>query len=253
MSTAAVASVPRLPYVSATRFHTDFLNKQPFVATAMLDNWPAKKGFTPDRFRKDFGALPITVSRYAKDREGTFLTQTMTHRRALTLGAWIDIIERRVAFDDDPAGWSVRESHELFAAAPDLADELAFDSLFPRGHKRYRHYLWFGPPGYTTGLHTDEIAVNLLAHLHGRKTVTLYGPEQTDLLYPETRESVDDGNYSAVDVFNPDRQQHPRFFEAQPMVAELVPGDLLYIPRGWWHWVRGHDATISVSGMSHTA
>jgi ribosomal protein L16 Arg81 hydroxylase len=31
------------------------------------------------------------------------------------------------------------------------------------------------------------------------------------------------------------------------LVAELGPGDVIYIPRGWWHHVRTLDLSISVN------
>ncbi len=249
---SAAEEVVRLPFVSATSFHGEFLHKQPFVATAMLQHWPASKTFTPERFRRELGDVKITLGRYGRDRSETFLYQTTLTKQSMTLGRWIDVMEGSATFDDTPSAWSIRESYELFVAAPSLAGELDFAGLFPRGHKRFRHYLWLGPRDYATGLHTDEVAINLLAHLHGRKTVVLYDPVQSHLLYAETRDGVDEGRYSAVNVFAPSREDHPLFFEARPVTAELFPGDLLYIPRGWWHWVLSHDVTVSVSGVSIT-
>ena len=83
--------------------------------------------------------------------------------------------------------------------------------------------------------------------------MTLFDPAQAELLYPETRESVQDGMYSAVNVMAPDLVRHPDFAKAVPVIADLSPGDLLYIPCGWWHWVRGHNLCISVGGVSHSA
>lgn len=241
--------VERVPFLSATRFHNEYLDVRPVVMTAMTARWPAATTFTPERFRTELGDVDITLRRYAADSGETFLVQTARTTRVVTLREWID----SAISDPDAKAWSVRESQEVFYRVPKLAEELHFDGLFPRGHKRYEHYLWIGPPGYTTGLHTDEVAVNLLAHFVGHKTVTLFDPAQTDLLYPETRESVQDGMYSAVNVMAPDVVKHPAFARATPIIAELSPGDLLYIPRGWWHWVRGHDLCISVGGVSHTA
>lgn len=245
--------VERVPFLSATRFYNEYLDVRPVVVTAMTANWPARTTFTPERFRGELGDVELTVRRYADDSDESFLAQTALGVRKTTMRDFIEAAEGSRPFDDTVKAWSVRESQELFYRLPQLATELDFNGLFPRGHKRFEYYLWLGPAGYTTGLHTDEVVVNLLAHFVGHKTVTLYDPAQTELLYPETRESVHDGMYSAVNVLAPDFAKHPRFTEAKPLVAELGPGDLLYIPRGWWHWVRGHDLCISVGGVSHSA
>lgn len=236
--------IERLPYLSATQFHAAYLDVKPVVLTAMTAKWPARESFNVQRFAGELGDTEVTIARYAGARDESFLAETSRYRERITLRQWLTAAA-------DPA-WSIREGVELFAEHPELIDELGFASLFPRGHKRFEHLLWLGPAGYTTGLHTDEIAVNLLAHFAGRKTVTLYPPSQTPLLYPQTERPVEDGMYSAVNVIAPDLERHPRFAEATPLVCELAPGDLLYIPRGWWHWVRGNDLCISVSGMSHT-
>lgn len=235
--------IERLPYLGAAKFHAEYLDVKPVVLTAMTAQWPARRTFTIERLADELGDTPVTVARYS-GTGASFLAETAGERRVVSLREWLTAAA-------DPT-WSIRESVELFAAPPSLARELSFEGLFPRGHKRFEHFLWVGPAGYTTGLHTDEIAVNLLAHFVGRKTVTLYPPSQTALLYPDTDTPVEDGLYSAVNVIRPDYVQHPLFAKAEPYVVDLVPGDLLYIPRGWWHWVRGHDLCVSVSGMSHS-
>jgi len=52
----------------------------------------------------------------------------------------------------------------------------------------------------------------------------------------------------------PDLEAFPRFKEAHGYVATLVPGDLLYIPLGWFHWFRNRDhLAISMSFFSDTS
>ena len=48
---------------------------------------------------------------------------------------------------------------------------------------------------------------------------------------------------SLVDFDAPDPEAHPRFAEAMEhaMVADLEPGDAIYIPSLWWHHVRSLD------------
>src|SRR3546814_16133834 len=43
-----------------------------------------------------------------------------------------------------------------------------------------------------------------------------------------------------VDPLAPDRQRYPRYAraEAQALIADLEPGDAIYIPALWWHHVQ---------------
>ena len=55
-------------------------------------------------------------------------------------------------------------------------------------------------------------------------------------------------NTSAVDVENPDLIKNPLFAHAPPArIGILNPGDVLFIPIQWWHFVRSLDTSVSVN------
>ena len=54
-------------------------------------------------------------------------------------------------------------------------------------------------------------------------------------------------NNSHVDIDAPDPQAHPRFEDAPFHQCVLAPGELLYIPRHAWHYVRSLEVSFSVS------
>lgn len=99
-------------------------------------------------------------------------------------------------------------------------------------------------PGRTT-LHYDAFH-NILVVLYGRKTVTLYPPSDTAKLYPFPvhTKSV---NHSQVDIVKPDLEKHERFPEASARRFEVMAGDALVIPEGWWHQVDSDEFTIAVN------
>jgi hypothetical protein len=62
--------------------------------------------------------------------------------------------------------------------------------------------------------------------------------------------TVAQGNVSSVDVEHPDLARFPNFAKARHMDAILGPGDALFLPKGWWHYVRALTPSFSVNFWS---
>lgn len=124
---------------------------------------------------------------------------------------------------------------------------------------------WLGPSGTKSPLHTDPYH-NILCQVVGYKYVRLYPPDDRDKLYPEGKNEagVNMNNTSQVDIYHfrpgPDestpeqdkirklwQKKYPLFQFATYQEAILKPGECLYIPLGWWHYVEAFTPSFSVS------
>lgn len=96
--------------------------------------------------------------------------------------------------------------------------------------------LWLGNASLVA-THCDA-ADNVACVASGRRRFTLFPPDQEENLYIGDNRVTPGGRpVSLVNLRAPDFNQFPRFKQAlsRAQVADLAPGDALYLPKGWWH------------------
>ncbi|XP_043349646.1 bifunctional peptidase and arginyl-hydroxylase JMJD5 isoform X3 [Dermochelys coriacea] len=79
----------------------------------------------------------------------------------------------------------------------------------------------------------------------GRKYIRLYSPQESENLYPHETQILH--TTSQVDVEDPDLVKFPKFERAAFQACILTPGQVLFIPVKYWHYVRSLDVSFSVS------
>lgn len=125
------------------------------------------------------------------------------------------------------------------AVADDYLSGWQKDNPFPFSATDAQARLWVGNETRIS-THMDETH-NVAAVVAGRRRFTLFPPEQLDNLYVGPLHITIAGPpVSMVDVDNPNLDLYPRFATAleHGMIADLEPGDAIFIPAIWWHNVR---------------
>jgi hypothetical protein len=103
--------------------------------------------------------------------------------------------------------------------------------------------IWIGNQTRIAAHH--DLPDNVACVVVGHRRFTLFPPEQLQNLYIGPLDFTPAGQaISLVDFKRPDLETFPKFAEAMrhAQVAELGPGDAIFIPSMWWHHIEALDS-----------
>lgn len=136
--------------------------------------------------------------------------------------------------------------HELFEQIPQLKKDFSIPDYCSVGNSNEAPDIkaWLGPKGTISPLHYDP-KHNLLCQVFGTKSIKLASPMDTNNLYPHESEFLQ--NTSQVDAANLDLEKFPLVEKVKFYQVTLQPGDCLYMPPKWWHFVQSNSPSFSIS------
>lgn len=136
----------------------------------------------------------------------------------------------------------------LFQDQPSMFEDVKWSEFGFEGRDGKESTLWIGTEGANTPCHLDSYGCNLVLQVQGRKRWYLFPPEDTANLYPTRIPYEESSVFSQVNVLHPDLRRFPAFQRASAHVVTLQPGQVLYVPRHWWHYVESVDPiTVSIN------
>lgn len=191
----------------------------------------------PEALRAAYGEHVVE----SEDPRAVYVDQRERRRRTVA-----DVVDGILAGDT-----ALRfKALDVFTVIPALGDLLATsppptDALLPAGTTRTRPALWLAPPRTSSSFHHDGNADNLNWQIHGEKLFVLAPPCAFAHVYPAGSAE------SPIDPFAPDLGRFPRFARASAWEARLRPGDVLFIPKYWWHCVHAVSASVNLSTWFH--
>jgi len=232
--------LPRVSNLSSADFHRYYYSvNRPVIIEDVVPRWPATSRWNLDFFRREFGTALVTYQsgRSPTDHRDSFVDHTIE----APFSQFLDAVETSDSNGSKP--YLIAHDH-LFEKAPfrPLLNDITFDSrYFDPQEVIGRCFFWLGPAGSTTPMHRDLGNV-YLAQISGRKLFRMVPSQQLHLIYNEV------GYHSEVDFDNLNLEKFPLLKDAYIAEEVVGPGDLLFIPVGWWHFVKSLDVTISVTG-----
>ena len=253
--------------------------KTPIIIQGVIADWPAAT--TPDRRWSDPSYLlkaTLGGRRLVPVELGRSYTDDDWSQRIMTFAEYMET--HLLQPKQERTGYLAQ--HDLFTQIPSLSadtntpdycytsppppESLASTVQVEFLDEPLRN-AWLGPAGTISPLHTDPYH-NILCQVVGHKYVRLYAPSETAKLYPRgiDETGVNMENTSHIDISIAKRlytsgektqadklvkqkfeEQYPSFKEAQCIEGVLHPGECLYIPVGWWHYVESLSTSFSMS------
>ncbi len=250
-----LGSIERRESISHEEWVTQFLIPRiPVIFTKALDSWPARQKWTPEFFKERYGSMPLTVEGQ-NHTLGGFLP-TRKDGGSLTMGEFIDQV--LTSSDQNPSPylrnvWLEKFLPELDADlqpappyfSPNWLEGPFTQPLYPRLHAGHPELYIGGRGGKFPVLHFDSWHIYVfLCQLYGSKEYTVFAPDQTPFLYPQDYHV---SSISVDEIEDVDLKRYPLFAKATPIRFQLNPGEMLFVPPGWWHMAKILSPSISIS------
>jgi Cupin-like domain len=214
-----------------------YATNTPVILTGMMQDWSAMSRWCPQYFKNNYGSTEVEIQT-GRNADPEYEINANYHKKKVTLSEYVDMVVNGGETNDYylVANNANLEREELKS----LLNDMVFPEFMDSNDIRQRVFFWFGPAGTVTPLHHDPLNL-MMAHVTGRKRWRLISPNYTPLLYNHI------GVFSKVDLEKPDYEKYPLFKQARMMETVLEPGEIIFIPVGWWHQVKALDVSLSVS------
>lgn len=211
---------------------------RPVILTGCMDEWKPYKVWSFDYFRRHHQDSVVGIQD-GRDSDPFYEKNQKFHRKDVRFGDFLDRLERTESSNDFYMTAGNMGSHRaalatLFEDAEDVNIRGEYFDFPAEGS------LWIGPKGTITPLHFDMIN-NFFCQIRGSKRVRLVPSWSMPWVYNDYHV------YSDVDAASPDFEEHPLFSNVTMYDFVVHPGEVLFIPMGWWHHLESLEPTVSLT------
>ncbi|WP_316822244.1 cupin-like domain-containing protein [Pedobacter gandavensis] len=222
--------------ISKEDFEKNYLNaRRPLIIKNMSKNWPAHEKWTLDYMKSVVGDKTVPLYDSSKADPSKPINASAAEMK---FADYIELIKERPTdlriFLFDP-----------IKQAPKLLDDYRAPKDLMGGFLDSYPNMFFGGKGSVTFLHYDiDLAHIFHTHFNGRKHVILFENKWKERLYqiPYATYALED-----YDVEKPDFNKFPALKGVKGIEAYLEHGDTLFMPTGYWHWMKYLDGSFSIS------
>lgn len=240
MATVKTVPVSRVQNISKEEFIARYYKPQkPVLIEGLTKDWPAYEKWHLDYIQTLAGdkVVPLYNNEATKGKQNS--AEPVMEMR---LYEYLEILKTK------PTDLRIF-FYNILDNLPEMEKDFTYPDIGLKFFKRLP-VLFFGSEGSKVLPHYDMDLSDLMHfHFHGRKSVMLFPPDQTKYLY-HVPFSVH--NLEEIDLDNPDFEKYPALEQLQGQVVEMKHGDALYMPSGYWHYIKYLDGGFSMTLRAFT-
>ncbi|SEA15400.1 cupin-like domain-containing protein [Bizionia paragorgiae] len=228
-------NIPRVETISKDDFIRHYFKPQkPVIIERFIEDWPAYSKWNLDYMKQVAGEK--TVPLY-DDRPVDYKDGFNEPHATMKMSEYIDLLKSK------PTKYRIF-LWNILKEVPELQKDFNFPDF---GLKLMKGLpmLFFGGKDSYTFMHYDIDLANIFHfHFEGKKEIILFDQNQNKYLYkiPHSLITRED-----IDFSNPDFEKWPALKQANGWHGELNHGEILYMPEGYWHYMRYITPGFSMS------
>eukprot|EP01126_Amoeba_proteus_P008428 TRINITY_DN13113_c0_g1_i3.p1 TRINITY_DN13113_c0_g1~~TRINITY_DN13113_c0_g1_i3.p1 ORF type:complete len:323 (-),score=65.21 TRINITY_DN13113_c0_g1_i3:914-1882(-) len=236
--------IPRVSRLTETDFIVNYDRAaRPVILPDVIPFWPAASLWSPDSLALHFPDMMVKCSQLNISR----------NRIKMTMMEYLTYMRR----SRDPNPLYIFDSG-VFKRVPILRTHYKIPKFFRLDYfsvmgDRRPPYRWIviGPAHSGTAFHVDPNGTSAWnALLSGHKRWALYPPHQTPpgLKFVQLNGKKEIDNYRGLSPLRWYYEVYPYLKpHEKPVEVTQGPGEMIYVPSGWWHMVLNLDETVSVT------
>ena len=234
-NSSRMLNIERIRNPSREDFVENFFKPQkPCIITGALQGWSALDLWNIEYLKSKIGHKLVRC----RTSENSYFDNSQQYT-AVKLAKFFDWVVEQQNKDLLKLFRAQATNKQFFVGSLDISShfsELLNDFQLPpyfEPNLLMSNNLWLGNGNNRVNLHYDFYH-NLNAQIVGKKHWIIYPPQQSSLLYPHPWYSKHFW-CSQVNIHAPDYAQFPKFKTATSWSGVVAPGEVIFIPAGWWH------------------
>jgi len=231
-----LSPIDRVDSISREDFVNNYLKpRKPLIIRKATESWPALQKWTFEYLKETVGDVTVPLYDSSKADPSKPINASAAEMK---FGDYIDLIQKEPTdlriFLFDPIKYE-----------PGLLEDYRSPTDLLGGFLDKYPNMFFGGKGSVTFLHYDiDLAHIFHTHFNGKKRVILFDNKWSERLYciPFATYALED-----YDIEHPDFTKFPALDGVEGQEAILEHGDTLFMPTGFWHWMKYLDGSFSIS------